>query len=180
MLNKRGFSLKCLSLLIVLGIVWENNCVEMCDYLIVKSDNSSERCSMNECGKFGDILSIMVEPKTCKTSSVILSFSSYENFVFFRDQLNWQIGHLFPSKRTNENRQLILYLDQLKSNDRPIDHHQLVQLGSNIDYFILHIKFIENPALYYGLIHSDPNNPQWNTIQIRLYRSCFRIFCTKN
>ena len=177
MMKKWGFSVK--SLLIFLQIVCVNCSMEMCNYIVRKSDNSSERCLMNECLKYVDILSMMVEPKTCKTSLVVLAFSSFEKFVLFRDQLKWKIGDLFPSKRINENRQLILYFDQLNANDRPIDHHQLIQLGNHIDHLILHFKFIENQTLYHGLIHSDPNNLQWKTIQVKLY-VLLLIFHTKN
>lgn len=74
------------------------DCVsEMCYHTATKSENSTERCVMNECSKYVDILSIMVVPKTCETSLLVVSFSSYENFV------------LFSSNRMNGNRQLILY-----------------------------------------------------------------------
>ena len=169
MMSVSSVRMKSLFLLILIEVLSINCASEMCDYIVRKPDNSTERCTMNECSKYVDLLSIMVEPKTCKTSFLALSFSSYENFVLFRNRLQWRIANLFSSERMNENRRLILFLDKLNSNDRPFDHDQLIELGNNLDDYILYIKTIENPNSYDGLIHYDPSNPQWNIIQVKLY-----------
>ena len=173
MMKESWIRMKYIFLLILTEVISVHGTSEMCTYVVTKSDNSTEKCAMNECSKYIDLFSVMVEPKTCKTSLLVLSFSSYENFVLFRDQLQWNIGNLFPSERIDQNRQLILFLDKLNSNDRPFDHDQLVQLGNNIDYYILYVKNIENPNSYDGLIHYDPSNPLWNILQVKLYDLCF-------
>lgn len=145
------------------------NCRDnQCNYIVRKSDNSSDRCIINQCYKFVDLISIMVLPKACKTSIVLLSFTTYKNFLLFRNQLQWKIGDLFFSQSINKDRQFILFLDQLDYNDRPFDHDELIQLGINIDLYILYIKNIQDKNYLYGSIHYDPNNPQWNIIKIKL------------
>ncbi len=139
-----------------------------CNYTVKKSDNSSERCIADQCYKFVDLISIMFEAKNCKTSILLLSFSSYKNFILFRDQLEWRIGDLFLSRMINEDRQLILFVDQLDYNDKPFDHNELIRLGIHIDLYILYIKNIKNKNNLYGLIHYDINNPEWNIIKIKL------------
>jgi hypothetical protein len=140
-----------------------------CNYIVKKSDNSSLTCIANQCYQFIDLLSIMVEPKTCKTSLLFLSFSSYKKFILFRDQLQWKIGDLFSSQLINENRQFILFLDQLDYDDRPFDYDELIHLGINIDFYTLYIRNIQNKNYLYGSIHYDPNNPEWYIIKIKLY-----------
>jgi hypothetical protein len=145
------------------------NCISnQCNYIVKKCDNSWDRCVGDQSYKFIDLLSIMVEPKDCKTSILLLSFSSYKKFLLFRDQLQWKLGDLFLSKSFNSNRQLILFLDQLDYNDQPFDYNELIHLGINIDLYILYIKNIKNKNYLYGLIHHDINNPQWNIIKIKL------------
>jgi hypothetical protein len=122
----------------------------------------------DECYKFVDFISIMVKPKTCKTSFLSLSFSSYKSFVLFRDRLEWKIGDLFLSRSKNEVRQLILFINRLDYNDRPFDHDQLILLGVNIDFYIIHIREILNKIYLYQSIHYDPDNPQWNILKLRL------------
>jgi hypothetical protein len=145
------------------------NCTHnQCNYTIKKSDNSTDTCVADQCDQFVDLLSIMVQPKTCKTSILRLRFSSYKNFILFRDELQWKIGDLFLSRSINKDRELILFVDELDYDDRPFDHDQLIYLGINIDLYILYIRNIQNKNYLYGSIHYDPDYPQWNIIKIKL------------
>jgi len=145
------------------------NCLtNSCDYIISKSDNSSSICISDQCYKFVDFISIMVKPKTYKTSFLSLSFSSYKTFVLFRDRLEWKWGDLFLSRSKNKVRQLILFLNRLDYNDRPFDHDQLILLGVNIDFYIIYIREILNKSYLYESIHYDPDNPQWNILKLQL------------
>jgi hypothetical protein len=145
------------------------NCKDyQCNYTITKSDNSTEKCFNNQCYQYLDIISIMVEPKTCKTSFLSLSFSSYKNYILFRDRLEWKLGDLFSSRWINEDRQLILFIDYLDYDDKPFDHNELIRLGINIDFYIIYIRHIENKMYLYGSIQYDPNYPEWHFIKLKL------------
>ncbi|CAF1376996.1 unnamed protein product [Adineta steineri] len=145
------------------------NCIKsQCNYTIINSDNSSSICSGDECYQYIDIYSIIVKPNTCKTSLLILSFSSYKKFLLFRDKFDWNLGDLFSFRQiNNEIRQFILFLDQLDYDDKPFDRDQLIKLGMNIDLYTIYIKNIQNKNYLYGSIHYDLNYPQWNIIKIK-------------
>ena len=137
-----------------------------CNYRIIKSNNQSDQCVGTQCFQFEDISSLIVEPKTCKTSFLSLSFSSYEHFLLFRQRLQWKLGDLFVRKQpTNEIRHLILYLNELEYSARPFDHEQLIELGIHIDLFSIWIRQIHNKNYLEGLRHY---HPQWNIIQVKL------------
>ncbi len=156
-------------LLYLIQYSFVNSTNDQCNYIVTKSDNSNSTCFAHQCYQFIDLLSIIVQPKTCKTSRLFLSFSSYKNFILFRDQLKWKIGDLFSSESIDKYRILTLFIDQLEFDDRPFDYDELIHLGINIDYYILFIRNIQNKNYLHGLIHYDTNFPQWNIIKIKLY-----------
>jgi hypothetical protein len=141
---------------------------DLCNYIITKSDNSYDICLSDECDKFIDPYLIMVKPNNCKTKILYLSFSSYKTFSLFLNRIQWKLGYLFPSKLNNDFRLLRIYLNEIDDDDQPIDHNQLNRLGINIDVYQLYILNIPEKKYFYGLIHYDPNYPQWNIIKVQL------------
>jgi len=145
------------------------NCDDyQCNYIVNKSDNTFDICISNQCNQFLNPYSIMVEPKNCKTKILYLAFSSYKNFSLFLNRIKWKLGDLFPSKLTNEIRQLRIYISHIDSDDQPIHHNELIRLGINIDLYELYLQNITKNNYLYELIHYDSINPQWDIIKIQL------------
>jgi hypothetical protein len=157
-----------LSLIFIIKYSSVNSTIYQCNYTVIKSDQSSDTCIASQCYQFVDLYSLMVYPNTCKTSLLLLSFSSYRNFSLFLSRLEWKLGDLFPSQLINEVRQLIIFVDKVDSNDQPFDHNELIRLGVNIDLYTLYIREMKNVNYLRGSIHYDPENVEWNIIKIKL------------
>jgi hypothetical protein len=110
----------------------------------------------------------MVTPNHCKTKNVSLAFSSYKTFTLFLNRISWKLGDLFPSKLNNHIRLLRIYIKQIDFDDQPIDQYELYRLGRNFDLYQLYLQNLPKNNSLYQLIHYDPNNPQWDVINIQL------------
>lgn len=141
---------------------------DMCNYIITKFDETYDICISDECNKFVDPYLIMVKPNDCKTKILYLSFSSYKNYSLFLNRIKWKLSYLFPSKINNHIRLLRIYLNHIDYDDQPIHQNELNRLGINIDSYQLYIKNIQDKNKFYGLIHYDPNDPQWDIIKVQL------------
>ncbi|CAF1414510.1 unnamed protein product [Adineta ricciae] len=129
--------LRLLSLFVLFQYSFANQCI----YLIIKSDNTTDRCLNSNCSQFLDIKSLIVQPKICKTDQLSFAFSSYKTFVTFRHGLGWRLGDLFHSEfNSHVNRQLILYLNEINEDDQPFDYKELIHLGIYLDFYIIFVK----------------------------------------
>lgn len=145
-----------------------------CVYQIKTHDNRTIECLGDQCSKYIDIQSLMVQFETCQTLSLSLAFSTYEHFRLFRNQMKNRLSSLFPSSTSKGNRYLKLYLNQLDFNDKPFQLLELIELGTNIDFYLLFIRNIAKE--YQQLISDQSNDQQWNIIQIQIPCSKFKSF----
>ena len=145
------------------------NCTrdDQCIYILKRFDNISDECISNECFNIINPESLIIKSKRCKISFLSLSFSSYEKYILFRNNLQWKLSDLFLSSSLNNH--LILFLNEFNSQIKPFDQTELIHLGTNIHYFTLYIKNLHNKHLFNGLIHYHSNNSsQWNIIKIKM------------
>jgi len=145
-----------------------------CLYQIETRDNRTIECSGDECSKYIDIQSLIAQSATCQTLSLSLAFSTYEHFRLFRNQTKSRLNSLFASSTSNGNRYLKLYLNQLDFDDKPFQLSELIELGTNIDFYLLFIRKIDKE--YEQLICDQSNDQQWNIIQIQIRCSTFKSF----
>ncbi|CAF1511590.1 unnamed protein product [Rotaria sp. Silwood1] len=112
-----------------------------CNYIVNKSDNSIDICISYQCNKYVDPYSIMVTPNNCD---------------------------LFSSKSSIGNRVLIIFINYIDNDDKPVHHNELIRLGNHIDLYELFIKNLPNNYYLYQSIHYDRNYSQWHIIKVEL------------
>jgi len=157
--------LKCIVWLIVLRFV-ENRC----HYLLSQSNDKYDICLNDQCHQIIDPILIEVKPLDCKTNELYLKFSNYKTYQTFLNRIQKKkISDFFPSKSSNEQRILRIYLLQVDHDDKILDYQELIEIGHHLDIYQLFISNLTATNHYFPSIQYDQFNSQWNIIQINLF-----------
>ena len=181
MLNQLISSLFILIMIQIKFIEMLNNNKTNCIYQLKLSNKTElKECFSDECSIYFDPIQIFINLEQCqeKLNSLTLSFSNYKNFLFFQNNLqpNKLSNYLTRKIHQNDQRQIKIFLNYLEFDENPLNHQELLRLGSNLDFYQLFIRQINKTSFYSQSIFHHENYSNWNIFQVKLLSFFFFFF----
>jgi hypothetical protein len=138
-----------------------------CEYDLLHLNGSVHRCLSDQCDQSVNPSSLKIVDRLCRTSFLSLSFSTYEQFLVFLDQLSYPLSELFLGQSSIV-RVFRLFVHQLNDADHPFAYEEVMRLGIQIDLYQLFVLHLPRLFSHRHSIDRHPEYPQCSLVQMKM------------